>query len=64
MIIAAPCDMFLIRADTFRGQVGGGWPPVEVFQGWVPGRGFEPMTAVQFTDVWRAITVFHHSIEI
>jgi hypothetical protein len=25
MIYAAPCVMFLMRADTFRGQVGWGW---------------------------------------
>ncbi len=25
MIYAAPCLMFLMRADTLRGQVGGGW---------------------------------------
>ncbi len=25
MIYTAPCVMFLIRADTLRGQVGGGW---------------------------------------
>jgi hypothetical protein len=25
MISTAPCVMFLMRADTLRGQVGGGW---------------------------------------
>ncbi len=25
MIYTAPCVMFLMRADTLRGQVGGGW---------------------------------------
>ncbi len=25
MIYTAPCVIFLMRADTFRGQVGGGW---------------------------------------
>jgi hypothetical protein len=25
MIYTAPCLMFLMRADTLRGQVGGGW---------------------------------------
>jgi hypothetical protein len=25
MIYTAPCIMFLMRADTLRGQVGGGW---------------------------------------
>jgi hypothetical protein len=25
MIYTAPCVMFLMRADTLRGEVGGGW---------------------------------------
>ncbi len=25
MVYTAPCRMFLMRADTVRGQVGGGW---------------------------------------
>jgi hypothetical protein len=34
MIYTAPCIMFLMRADTFRGQVGGDWAlEVESFLG-------------------------------
>ncbi len=34
MIHSAPCVMFLMRADTLRGQVGGGWAlEIESFLG-------------------------------
>ncbi len=34
MIYTAPCVMFLMRADTLRGQVRGGWPlEIESFLG-------------------------------
>jgi hypothetical protein len=34
MIYTAPCVMFLMRADTLRGQVGGGWAlEIESFLG-------------------------------
>jgi hypothetical protein len=34
MIYTAPCVMFLMRADTLRGQVGGGWAlEIETFLG-------------------------------
>jgi hypothetical protein len=31
MIYTAPCFMFLMRADTLRGQVGGGWAACRSF---------------------------------
>ncbi len=34
MLYTAPCVMFLMRADTLRGQVGGGWAlEIETFLG-------------------------------
>ncbi len=34
MIYTAPCVMFLVRADTLWGQVGGGWAlEIEIFFG-------------------------------
>jgi hypothetical protein len=34
IIFTAPCEMFVMRADTLRGQVGGGWAlEMETFLG-------------------------------
>jgi hypothetical protein len=42
MIKTAPCDMFLMRADLLRGQVGGGWA-LESIVFWTLSNGIEPI---------------------
>ncbi len=71
MIYSTPCIMFLMRTDTLRGQVGGGWAlEMESFLGpvkWHRAERRVPFGAQKTRDVqgpipshlrWKSLTVF------